>query len=968
MLSIHKDISAQPIGCEAPHAYYIPFETATASKSALREKSAYFRTLCGEWDFRYFSDVSLFSENAIYKYEKIHVPGNWQLMTERRYDVPQYTNIRYPFPAEPPFIPDVDPAGLYVTRFTLSREDLERDCIACFEGIDSCFYLWINGVFKAYASISHATHEIDLTQYVHEGENELKLLVVKWNTGSYLEDQDMYRLSGIFRECYLLLRAKTRIKDITVKQSLNESLSHGVISAVVEASDGAEVTCSLTAPDGTVLYENSTAASFEIDSPVLWSSETPRLYCLTLCAGDEYISFYVGLRKIEIRDRVIYINRKKVKAKGVNHHDSSPTTGHYTPYELIIKDLYLMKAHCVNTVRTSHYPPDVRLIGLCDKLGLYVVDECDLETHGMCYTNWSAISADPAWENQYVSRAVSLYERDKNSTCVIMWSLGNESGFGENHAAMASFLRSQNDGRLLHYEGANISYLGRQRPDVTDVESHMYPAPYHISELLADERNAMPLFLCEYAHAMGNGPGGLTEYMEKFESDDRFFGGCVWEFCDHSVMRGGNFLYGGDFGEQPHDGNFCVDGLVYPDRRVHTGFEELRQAYREFSCRTDGQTLFIKNKRFFTDLSDLYFTYCVTCCGECVSSGTIPQKPIMPQDEMSFNIIPDSALLYGDAFITVRGFLNSSCEWAESKTEIGFVQLSLGTFSGSIRRVAPPAAPAFEENEKYVSVTRGSAIYRISKNTGMLSSLVVNSAEIMAAPAVPTVFRAPTDNDRKIKSQWLEHGFDRAKSICTSFSFDGSAVKASFFLAPDGGSAFLHGIMTYTFPAEGGIRIAVSADVSESCCPLARFGVGLAVIPADDSFAYYGYGPLESYEDKHSASFVALHTSTVTANYEPYIFPQENGSHYNTSYALVGNTVAIHADGDSAFSFNAQHFPDNRLFQASHRHLLTPEKAAYINVDYRMSGLGSNSCGPALDPKYRITEKHIDFSFLLTLI
>lgn len=960
MKIFHKGLETLSFGTENSRSYFIPFESEAKSLTLERESSEYFLSLCGEWDFKYFSSFELFNEEARYEFEKIAVPMNWQMYLDRGYDVPQYTNINYPFPLDPPHVPDVNPCGLYEKSVELSDADLEKRLLLNFEGVDSCFYLWINGIFAAYSQVSHATSEIDITPFVKVGENKIRALVVKWCDGSYLEDQDMYRLSGIFRDCYILKRDKVHVKDVFIRTSLDDEFSLGSISVLTELNAEAKVEYKLTSPSGEVLADYSSSPRFSVESPELWSDEKPSLYWLTVKCGNEFISFAVGFRRIEIKDRVVYLNGQKIKCKGVNHHDSHPVFGHNMPRHTIEKDLVLMKEHNVNAIRTSHYPPDRYLVDLCDRMGFLVILECDIECHGVQPIGWNALSQNEDWKEAYIDRCHKMVERDKNCPSIIFWSLGNESGIGPNQQAMTRLIRSYFDGRLVHYEGANLLYIDKQMDDTVDVESHMYSAPYRCREIIADERNKMPFFLCEYAHAMGNGPGGLREYWDIIYSDDRFFGGCVWEWCDHSVRKDGNYLYGGDFGEYPHDGDFCVDGLVYPDRTPHVALRELKQAIKPFAASYENHKLKIKNLRYFTSLDDLVGEYTIKCSGRLLCSGVVDELDIAPQSEKVFNIEFDDSALYGDAQIFFELKKKSDDGVLKKGHSVGFRQFHLGTFGKAsfIRH-----AVKTKENEKYYYIDVIGTLFTVSKERGVIVSMKKASKELLASPIVLNVKRAPIDNDMYVKSEWRSAGFLNAQMKCyqTCFEVTDGIVKisASYSLAAPARPPFLKGTITYIFGDSNGVRISVDAEVFEKTPWLPRFGVEFKIIPATDKLKYYGYGPSESYPDKHLSTYVDLFKTTVTDNLEPYIFPQENGSHFHTTYASIGDVIKLMGD----FSFNAQHYSTDELERATHRHLLKFDKNITVNVDGYMSGVGSNSCGPALDEIYRTSEKKLSFEF-----
>ncbi|MBQ4042737.1 MAG: glycoside hydrolase family 2, partial [Clostridia bacterium] len=530
----HEDPHTLHVNCEEPRAYFVPYESEAAATTDNRASSRYFKSLSGAWDFRWYpclSDVCDFTDASFTTegMDKLTVPMNWQAELGRGYDVPNYTNVNYPYPVDPPYVPDANPCGLYVRDFTLPAYAEGKKIYLNFEGVDSCFYLWVNDSFAAYSQVSHMTSEIDITALVKTGKNTLKVLVLKWCDGSYLEDQDMWRFSGIFREVYLLYRDPAHIRDVFVRPSLSDDFRTGGFKIELDKTGEVPVSLKLLDPAGKVVAEgpaeNSTVIGLSEVS--LWSDELPNLYTLYLYAGNEVIRIDCGLRRIEVKNKVVYINGQKVKARGVNRHDSHPLLGHATPFEHMVRDLHIMKAHNVNMVRTSHYPNDPRFTALCDKLGLYVCDEADIETHGFAPAgNWDQLTDSEEWTEAYVDRARRMLERDKNHPCIIIWSVGNESGVGRNHRAMSDYFRTRDGSRLVHSEDATRRLMWNftsqdeaKRKDVVcdyiDIDSRMYPTVDDcINHYIKNKNAKYPIFLCEYSHAMGNGPGDLKAYWD----------------------------------------------------------------------------------------------------------------------------------------------------------------------------------------------------------------------------------------------------------------------------------------------------------------------------------------------------------------------------------------------------------------------------------------------------------------------
>lgn len=980
----HQSTETLHVGCEKPRAYFVPFPCGCASKNAERGESTFFKSLCGEWNFKFFKSVNDVCDLSTEGSDKLTVPMSWQMALGRGYDVPNYTNVNYPIPYDPPFVPDENPCGLYSRKFTVPAAMAGKKIYLNFEGVDSAFYVWVNDEFAAYSQVSHMTSEIDVTSLVHAGENEIKVLVLKWSDGTYLEDQDMWRMSGIFREVYLLFRDETHIRDIFVHCDLDDSFTDADFTVDVDVTGKATVEWTLDCPCGETISsgkcdvdESGKIVVPTIKNAKLWSDEEPNLYTLTLHCGNEYITLPIGARRVEIKDGCVVINGKKVKAKGVNRHDSHHLLGHATPVEHMVRDIMIMKAHNVNMVRTSHYPNDPRFTALCDKYGIYVCDETDLETHGA--RPWYALSRSPEWEGEYVDRVQRMVERDKNHPCVIFWSLGNESGWGQNHVAMHTWIKSRDTSRIVHYEGANYDYNdGKYLRDVTDIESRMYPNPTWCDNYCKAPERDEPLFLCEYSHAMGNGPGDLRDYWEVIERNDNFFGGCVWEFIDHSVAIGDkyddpSFTYGGDFGDHPNDGNFCVDGLVYPDRRVHTGLEELKQAIMPVAVReVKPGTVAIKSRRYFKSMNDISMAWTVKVDGKAVKSGVHPNLDIAPEAEEVFEIVPENELpAHGTVTLDLSFRQNKPTEWADVGYEVGFAQF---IYERAEKVKAAPALYPVElcENREEYTVTVGETVYKISKFSGMITDICDNGEHLITKPVVPQIWRAPTDNDRNVQWDWRNSSIHNAKVKCYSTEVvkadENEAVilsKISLAAAPN--EVVLRADITYTVKYGMGIKIAcdVKWNVQKKHYP--RFGMRLTMPEGAEQMRYFGYGPNESYVDKRLASKLGEYKSTVTENYEPYVFPQENSSHWGCRWADV-HTVAGHGflfTSCEPFSFNASHFSPEQLTETRHHYELKREPETTVMLDMRMDGIGSNSCGPELAEKYRFNET--EFSSSVTI-
>ena len=998
----HRRRDTIHIGCEEPRAYFIPYHSKDAAMTDNRACSDSFVSLCGDWSFRYYDTVNSIDDFTADGYtadgmDKLPVPMSWQAMLGRGYDTPHYTNVRYPFPVDPPFIPDDIPCGLYMRDFCVSSKALaEKTVYMNFEGVDSCFYLYINDEFAAYSQVSHMTSEIDVTKYLRAGKNTVKVLVLKWCEGSYLEDQDKLRYSGIFREVFLLFREKKHLKDIFIKTDIGCKPARLTAELTLNC-DSADVIYELTDPNGKTVTENKKSVAngenieIQIDRPMLWSDEKPSLYILSINVLGEYFCFFVGLRSVKIENKCFFVNGKKVKLKGVNRHDSDAWLGAATPMDHMINDLKIMKRHNVNMIRTSHYPNDPRLLGLCDKYGFYVCDETDLETHGMqdfSEAGWDGLTDSDAWTEEYLDRVKRMYERDKNHACVIMWSLGNESGVGKNQAVMSDYLHSRNSQNIVHCEDiSRRSYYGVYKKSlgtgeekyydspVIDIESRMYPSIQSMKSFYVDSPLCTkPLFLCEYCHAMGDGPGDLKQYWDMIYSHDELCGGCVWEFTDHSVATGDDryvnpkFIYGGDFGNKPHDSNFCVDGLVYPDRRPHTGLLEYKQIIKPlyidgFDAKSGNFT--VHSRRYFEKLTDIDLYYTVERNGKVIRSGRILELDVEPQGSREYTADLSGLTLDGFCYLNVSYKQNNATEWSDVGYEIGFDQIEISAEREKKANKRQEEQAKISETDTEIIISVNETVYTVSKISGLVSSVVSNGALLTASPMRPTVWRAPTDNDRIIKLKWYGERLDSCTTQCRGIKIIGNTVKANIVLTAKAIAPFVRMTVEYTAD-ESGLSVKIDAKVRENLPMLPRFGIEFLMPEGFENLKYFGMGPYESYVDKRLASRMGVYFSKVHEHFEHYVRPQENMAHSDTKWVYVSNLNGHGLIFSGDLSFNCSHFTPEMLEKTPHDYELVPLKETVVNLDYRHTGIGSNSCGPELLPEFCFEEKEFSWSVKIT--
>ena len=992
----HKDLKTLHVNCEKPRAYFVPFSNIGDARDGVREYSEYFKTLIGEWDFNYYKSVTDVPcpTGEVEFFEKLDVPMNWQHAFGRNYDKIQYTNTDYPIPVNPPHVPRENPAGLYSRSFTLTEEELNgKDIMLNFEGVDSCFYLYINNKFVGYSQVSHMTSEFNVTDYVKAGENLIRVLVLKWCDGTYLEDQDMFRSSGIFREVYLLRRDKARVNDVFVRYEICDDFSKADLKVELLTNSKLDAEIKIVSQKGCELIsKNATVAGLEtvelgsLEKPSLWSAEEPTLYYLEIKAGSEYIRIAFGVKKIEIKNAVIYINGQKVKARGVNRHDSHPYLGHATPMEHMLRDVMIMKRHNVNMVRTSHYPNDPRFLELCDIYGLYVCDEADLECHGIKTNSISnhPLTNNPDWEAAYLDRAERMLERDKNHASIIIWSVGNESGAGMNHIKMLQYYKNRDGSRLVTSEdetriahntlmgfvsGNDAAYTADELREFCDIENRMYVDTETMKSVYL--KLPKPFFLCEYCHAMGNGPGDLKAYWDVIYKYDKFFGGCIWELLDHAAVQGEypyikpEYLYGGDHGEFPNSAEFCVDGLLYPDRTPHSGFLEAKEVYKPFRASYENGVLKIKSLRWFASLSDLSIFYTVERNGEVVESACLGAANIAPLKTKSFKLNVEA-----DEYTTLNVSLrqNIATAWADVGYEVGSEQFVI---SDAIAVREPKlGGTSLETDDSAYIVKFGETTVKVGFDSGLIESINSNGKEMLKSPITPTIWRAPTDNDRRIKVYWVKRGvnYDQAECFPTSSKAEktenGVVISVDMLLTARSLTPIITMTLKYTF--DDRIGIDCDAKFTRGLPYLPRFGFKLTMPEGCEDVRYFGYGPYESYADKRLASRMGLFRTTATENFEHYVRPQENSAHHGCKWADV-TSVAGHGLYFSAesFSLSVSHFSPEYLTGFKHDFELVPERDTTVIIDYKTSGIGSASCGPELAPEYRILEEDIKFSFYI---
>ena len=985
-------------------AYYIPASKRMDNLVEHREESDRMQLLNGTWKFQYFNSIydiqdSFFEKNYdTENFDEIQVPSVWQMAG---YDTHQYTNIRYPFPFDPPYVPQDIPCGAYVHTFEYSRDEKAPKSFLNFEGVDSCFYVWINGSYIGYSQVSHMTSEFDVTDVLQDGTNTVAVLVMKWCDGSYLEDQDKFRMSGIFRDVYILKRPKQAISDYHIKTRIEDMLAKVEIEMKfysplnvkisIEDRNGAVVALGSIAEEGT--------AVLEIASPELWNTENPYLYKLILETENEVIVDHIALRKIEIKDQVIYLNGQKIKFRGVNRHDSDPVTGFTINPEQITTDLTLMKQHNFNAIRSSHYPNAPFFYEMCDKYGFMVIDEADIEAHGpfMIYRKedtdynrfkrWNEkIADDPVWEEAIVDRVKLMVERDKNRFCIVMWSMGNESAYGCNFEKALEWTKNFDPDRITQYESARYrNYDETYDYSNLDVYSRMYPALSEIQEYL-DKDGSKPFLLVEYCHSMGNGPGDFEDYFQMIQDNDKMCGGFVWEWCDHAIAHGTAengktiYAYGGDHGEEIHDGNFCMDGLVYPDRTVHTGLLEYKNVYRParvISYDKESGELVLHNYMDFDDLKDyVKISYELTQDGLVISKGKLPEVSAAPHSEGKINLkinVPES----GKCYLKFIYHLKKELPLLDEDHILGFDEIEVSQKDAKcqlaekwVEKTVTDSELQVSEDDTQIHIKGREFAYTIDRRTALFTEMKFAGREYLNHPMELNIWRAPTDNDMYIKSEWKKAHYDKAYTRAYTTEVvqgkHGVKITSHASVVAETVQKILDVTITWKIEAAGKIDADIAVTKDDEFPDLPRFGVRMFLDKKLSAVRYFGMGPQESYCDKHQAASHGLYQANVDDLHEDYIRPQENGSHYDCEYVELNNSrYGIVVSAEKAFSFNASYYTQEELEKKTHNYELTESDSVVFCVDYALNGIGSNSCGPVVLDQYRFDDVLFRFQFTL---
>lgn len=1010
------------IGRLPARATLYPYPTAALAKAGKRERSPWFQPLDGQWRFRLAerpedvcaADTAADTDRATWN--EITVPGNWPL---QGYGKPHYTNVAMPFPDEPPAVPRDNPTGIFAREVVIPAAWSGRRVVIHFGGAESVLYVHVNGRAVGMGKDTRLPSEFDITDFVTPGaRNTVVAVVVKWSDASFIEDQDQWWLGGLHREVFLYSTEAVRIADVFARGELENDYRDGRLKATVRVSfprqpeSGWTVSAQVFAPSGRAVFARPLQAEVPVGRhgawprlevrfdeavkrPALWSAETPHLHTLVVTLKDpdgravEHASARIGFRSVEVRDRMLLVNGRRVLIHGVNRHDHHETKGKALDRETLRLDAELMKRHNFNAVRCAHYPNDPHWLDLCDELGLYVIDEANIESHDYFHQ----VSHDRRYASAFLERAVRMVERDKNHPSVILWSLGNESGYGANHDAMAGWIRSYDSSRPLHYEAAlwNTPEGKITAPEhdlangrhATDIVAPMYPS---LERMIAwatnpdhpDQRR--PMILCEYSHAMGNSNGSLADYYDLFEKYPGLQGGFIWEWIDHGLRQTtadgrAYWAYGGDFCDTPNDLNFCCDGLVWPDRTPHPAlaeFKHLAQPVKVTGWKNG--VLTVQNRQDFATPGWLRGAWRLAVDGRAVAEGELPRLNIAPQTTGKVALkLPRLALKpCEEAFLHLMFSSAQKTAWCPAGHLVAWDQVLLARKPARAARARPrPAGDPLSIDRTADGLVIGNDSLRInvSADTGLVTGATWRDADVLLAGPRLQVWRAATDNDgikgwtgqeKKPLGLWRAAGLDRLELIASRpvarLAGDGAVELRLDHLAasPAHPRAVRHRQLWRIYP-DGRVEIDNSFAADRRLPALPRLGVVLTLPAGFEELEWYGRGPHENYRDRNRSAMIDLHRSTVTDQYVPYILPQEHGNHGDVRWLELRSPHAgLRVEARGPLEFSASHFTAEDLFASTHTHQLKPRAETMLSLDYLHSGVGTGSCGPATLAQYQV--------------
>lgn len=1003
-----------------PHAVTVPFGSQEQALAMDRESSPWFLSLDGSWDFKILPRPESVTEQVIGEdgWRPIVVPGSW---TMQGFGKPQYTNVTMPFPNTPPDVPDDNPTGVYRRTFGTPADWDGRRVILHIAGCEGALYVYVNGQSVGMSKDARTPAEFDVSAHVQQGaENELVCVVTRWSDASFIEDQDHWWHSGIMREVFLYSTARPHLQDLYARSELSDDFTSAALKLTLDVGfpgeayrEGYGIEVQMFDARGAAVFDSPLSSpclpplhpiawfnnaqrtridlSAAVPSPALWSHEAPNLYTIVVTlkgpSGDEIHAVRFGFRRVEIKGADLLINGRRVLINGVNYHDHDDTTGKAISRATMEADLRLMKQFNVNAVRTAHYPKDAYWYELCDRHGMYLIDEANIEAHAY----YNEICSDMRYTNHFVERVRAMVERDKNHPSVILWSLGNESGYGVNHDAAAGYARHADPTRPLHYEGAITRWFGKTWDGgraATDVVCPMYPYIHEIVEWAKEDKpDKRPLIMCEYSHTMGNSNGCLAEYYEAFENYPGLQGGFLWEWLDHGIRQTSadgesHWAYGGDFGEDVHDANFITDGIVWPDRTPHPALYEFKHLARPCTVEAIDAAagrVRIVSREYFRSLNWLRGEWELIVDGEPVQRGALPTLDVAAGGGFEASL-PLQRPQHGEQFLNFYFYQREDSFAAQAGHEVARVQLAVPntTFIPSQTEGAQPGV-VLRETATTVALEVGGVRAVFARDSGRLIEFGGQRNLVVAGPQL-NVWRAGTDNDgiklmlypHTTLQRWLNLKLDRVEHRLESMTLlPGDAPVIEVVYKASGREQwddFTH-TMRFTLSSGGELTIDNHVAIGNDINDIPRVGVSLVLDPALESLEWYGRGPWENYADRRASALIGRFGGTVSGQHVPYIMPQENGHKTDVRWLRLGEAGGgLQIAGAAPFEFNASHFTDHDLFAARHTYELEPRSEVILHLDAAHRGVGSASVGQDTLPKYQLLEKEYRFAFRIAAV
>ncbi|MGY5353361.1 glycoside hydrolase family 2 TIM barrel-domain containing protein [Wenyingzhuangia sp. IMCC45467] len=1050
--NVWEDPQINQINRLPSHATFYSYETKELAKENIRESSTNYKSLNGNWKFSWVSkpsqSLNKFQEINfdVSSWDEIDIPSNWEM---RGYGKAIYTNTTYPFYSNDPYINKNDnPVGHYVKNFTIDESWKKKDVILHFGGVSSAFYVWINGVFVGYSEDTRLPSEFDITAHLKEGDNKIAVKVYRWSDGSYLEDQDTWRLSGIEREVYLQAVPKVRMADVAIRTKLDkeykdatlqirpkftinienkfiEKVGHFSKTPLRTIVDNWTLTAELLDAEGystekaktlklsTFLGESHPARDqvyfgimeMDIKNPKKWSADEPYLYTVLFSIKDEKgnlieaTSQKVGFRDLKIdKEGRFLVNGNAVKLIGVNRHDHNMKNGKTVSRVDMEADVQLIKKFNFNAVRTSHYPNDPYFYDLCDQYGLYVMDEANLETHGV----GGKLSQDPLWSQAFLERGIRMVERDKNHPSIIIWSLGNESGMGPNHAAMSGWIKEYDPTRYIHYEGAQgVSIDPRYKknfwpsdrgnptdPSWVDMLSRMYPQPQELDDLIYDTRfDKRPVLMCEYAHAMGNSLGNYQEYWDVIYKHDRALGGFIWDFIDQGLLQTADngkkyFAYGGDFGDVPNDGSFCLNGIVASDRTPKPEIYEAKKVNQPVVISVVDLrkgTFTIRNRHHVSDLSKYNIVWELTENGKVIQKGSVANINAQPSKNQTFNISYKeiNPKVGSEYFINIKGLLKEDTLWEKKDYVVFEEQFDLNlTSNQEISLINSNTGLTVEETNNIILVKNKNVTLKVDKATGYISSYKTQALDFIKNPLSLSFWRPETENDKAYRGymkktdelDWKNAGARfKPESITVN---DRDKTKIEIQVVGQIANPSTKVALNYTVLGNGYVKVSYEVDIAKNTPDVPKIGMEFDIANAYENITYFGKGPQANYQDKNTGAFVGLYSANAKTMSYDYAVPQEYGNHMDTRwFGLLNNKgKGLVIQGENPINFSVSPYSTNNIEEATHTYELKQREVLTVDVDLVQMGVGGdNTWSFKAEPhkEYKIKSGSYQYTFYM---